>query len=162
MTVIDHRRSFLKCLQDEVKWSTESGDESQVRFLESSNLCNARISKFEIFLADVRRRHRLQKNLVWHVHAFVVCAGYRVREVVAGQYSQQVSDEKHWIVRKAVGELFDTLRDFSIFEIAEAAIEVANLLSRGSHQDRKSTRLNSSHLVSSYAVFCWKKNIGQD
>src|ERR1039457_7535529 len=26
------------------------------------------------------------------------------------------------------------------------------------HQDRKSTRLNSSHLVSSYAVFCLKKN----
>src|SRR5205807_6884470 len=25
-------------------------------------------------------------------------------------------------------------------------------------QDRKSTRLNSSHLVSSYAVFCLKKN----
>ena len=23
--------------------------------------------------------------------------------------------------------------------------------------DRKSTRLNSSHVVSSYAVFCWKK-----
>src|SRR6266446_7287617 len=27
----------------------------------------------------------------------------------------------------------------------------------GSHQDRKSTRLNSSHLVISYAVFCLKK-----
>src|SRR2546426_1955748 len=27
-------------------------------------------------------------------------------------------------------------------------------------QDRKSTRLNSSHLVISYAVFCLKKNIG--
>src|SRR5256885_12846087 len=25
------------------------------------------------------------------------------------------------------------------------------------HQDRKSTRLNSSHLVTSYAVFCLKK-----
>src|ERR1039457_3898685 len=25
------------------------------------------------------------------------------------------------------------------------------------HADRKSTRLNSSHLVISYAVFCWKK-----
>src|SRR5688500_20313886 len=25
--------------------------------------------------------------------------------------------------------------------------------------DRKSTRLNSSHLVNSYAVFCWKKKI---
>src|SRR5688500_19171690 len=24
------------------------------------------------------------------------------------------------------------------------------------HTDRKSTRLNSSHLVSSYAVFCWR------
>src|SRR2546426_3579034 len=27
----------------------------------------------------------------------------------------------------------------------------------GGHQDRKSTRLNSSHLVISYAVFCLKK-----
>src|SRR5256885_1034063 len=30
-------------------------------------------------------------------------------------------------------------------------------LSAGSIQDRKSTRLNSSHLVISYAVFCLKK-----
>src|SRR5262245_64454298 len=29
--------------------------------------------------------------------------------------------------------------------------------SRASHQDRKSTRLNSSHLGISYAVFCLKK-----
>src|SRR5256885_5539679 len=28
---------------------------------------------------------------------------------------------------------------------------------RSSHRDRKSTRLNSSHLVISYAVFCLKK-----
>src|SRR5688500_19447677 len=28
-----------------------------------------------------------------------------------------------------------------------------------SHRDRKSTRLNSSHLVISYAVFCLKKKI---
>src|SRR5690349_22491763 len=27
-------------------------------------------------------------------------------------------------------------------------------------QDRKSTRLNSSHVESSYAVFCWKKKNG--
>src|SRR5688500_19075391 len=31
--------------------------------------------------------------------------------------------------------------------------------SRLAQQDRKSTRLNSSHLVISYAVFCWKKKI---
>src|SRR2546426_4581689 len=30
---------------------------------------------------------------------------------------------------------------------------------RGSAADRKSTRLNSSHLVISYAVFCLKKKI---
>src|SRR2546426_5962485 len=30
-------------------------------------------------------------------------------------------------------------------------------LQRGPEQDRKSTRLNSSHLVISYAVFCLKK-----
>src|SRR5258705_7681966 len=30
-------------------------------------------------------------------------------------------------------------------------------LRRGQHQDRKSTRLNSSHLGISYAVFCLKK-----
>src|SRR5256885_3323202 len=29
------------------------------------------------------------------------------------------------------------------------------------HQDRKSTRLNSSHLVISYAVFCLKKKIAK-
>src|SRR5204863_5002588 len=27
--------------------------------------------------------------------------------------------------------------------------------------DRKSTRLNSSHVETSYAVFCWKKKINQ-
>src|SRR5690606_40005699 len=30
---------------------------------------------------------------------------------------------------------------------------------RTRHRDRKSTRLNSSHVKSSYAVFCWKKKI---
>src|SRR5688500_19709723 len=33
----------------------------------------------------------------------------------------------------------------------------ADLILLGEEQDRKSTRLNSSHLVISYAVFCWKK-----
>src|SRR5437773_4557650 len=33
----------------------------------------------------------------------------------------------------------------------------ARLLHRVAHQDRKSTRLNSSHITISYAVFCLKK-----
>src|SRR5260221_3320915 len=41
---------------------------------------------------------------------------------------------------------------------AEPFFEHANLLADGSlRQDRKSTRLNSSHTVISYAVFCLKK-----
>src|SRR5205814_4328710 len=36
------------------------------------------------------------------------------------------------------------------------------LLSSLAPRDRKSTRLNSSHLGISYAVFCWKKKNGRD
>src|SRR5256885_7979580 len=35
----------------------------------------------------------------------------------------------------------------------------AGFRATGTYQDRKSTRLNSSHLVISYAVFCLKKKI---
>src|SRR5256885_5228069 len=34
---------------------------------------------------------------------------------------------------------------------------IARIWNYGRHLDRKSTRLNSSHLVISYAVFCLKK-----
>src|SRR5947208_11256580 len=36
-------------------------------------------------------------------------------------------------------------------------IDDASLAQRGQHTDRKSTRLNSSHQIISYAVFCLKK-----
>src|SRR5207244_8171620 len=39
-----------------------------------------------------------------------------------------------------------------------ALTAVAALLDSGQIQDRKSTRLNSSHQIISYAVFCLKKN----
>src|SRR5438034_6915818 len=38
---------------------------------------------------------------------------------------------------------------------AAAGVDVDSAITR--HQDRKSTRLNSSHTVISYAVFCLKK-----
>src|SRR2546426_2859657 len=40
---------------------------------------------------------------------------------------------------------------------ADAEIEYSFIAGSHTHQDRKSTRLNSSHLVISYAVFCLKK-----
>src|SRR5256885_12537099 len=42
--------------------------------------------------------------------------------------------------------------DVTVFSLAPKDHERAN-----QHEDRKSTRLNSSHLVISYAVFCLKK-----
>src|SRR3712207_8254612 len=38
-------------------------------------------------------------------------------------------------------------------------VEYDNTSEDGNHQDRKSTRLNSSHANISYAVFCLKKKI---
>src|SRR5688500_20034935 len=43
--------------------------------------------------------------------------------------------------------------------LAEVTVLPGNVLSSPSSSDRKSTRLNSSHLVISYAVFCLKKKI---
>src|SRR5438270_8050824 len=41
--------------------------------------------------------------------------------------------------------------------LVEAAAVLAGLLAAGGLEDRKSTRLNSSHSQISYAVFCLKK-----
>src|SRR5205807_10640218 len=38
------------------------------------------------------------------------------------------------------------------------ARQLEQIVDEGGQEDRKSTRLNSSHLVISYAVFCLKKN----
>src|SRR5205807_9548723 len=52
----------------------------------------------------------------------------------------------------------DAARTQRIGERARAVAHQSGLLARLSQmQDRKSTRLNSSHLVISYAVFCLKK-----
>src|SRR5256885_11788133 len=44
----------------------------------------------------------------------------------------------------------------------EGRLRAGGLVTRGRFLDRKSTRLNSSHLVISYAVFCLKKKKRQD
>src|SRR5256885_4259288 len=45
----------------------------------------------------------------------------------------------------------------AVEEVAVGACEDEWIARRAAVQDRKSTRLNSSHLVISYAVFCLKK-----
>src|SRR5256885_10066454 len=47
--------------------------------------------------------------------------------------------------------------DVSLKDARDKRDEARKLLANGTDPDRKSTRLNSSHLVISYAVFCLKK-----
>src|SRR5437870_2288895 len=49
------------------------------------------------------------------------------------------------------------VRDFRLVTTVVAALPLAGLIFVRSHLDRKSTRLNSSHVAISYAVFCLKK-----
>src|SRR5256885_12104074 len=60
------------------------------------------------------------------------------------------------VTRRLAGK---TLRRPILDEIGALGREAAarNLVPRKRRPDRKSTRLNSSHLVISYAVFCLKK-----
>src|SRR2546426_4915785 len=51
------------------------------------------------------------------------------------------------------------LAEFAIAVGATAIVRGLRAVSDFEYEDRKSTRLNSSHLVISYAVFCLKKKI---
>src|SRR2546426_8403914 len=57
------------------------------------------------------------------------------------------------LFRSLEGEPYDYCKK----HVAKALCELSDLERRYFMQDRKSTRLNSSHLVISYAVFCLKK-----
>src|SRR5258708_32031427 len=76
-----------------------------------------------------------------------VAGGYRVSELMR---STVVNDR---------GERIGTIDDFIIGgddRVLFAVLQVGGFLGLGG-RDRKSTRLNSSHQIISYAVFCLKK-----
>src|SRR5256885_10420592 len=60
---------------------------------------------------------------------------------------------------RADAGLFDQLRALREWHLARARARLRRVRrrARARARDRKSTRLNSSHLVISYAVFCLKK-----
>src|SRR5256885_9684250 len=61
----------------------------------------------------------------------------------------------HLIARWQDGQK-DQRKDYSLLALVRGT-DLEDLLKRMLDPDRKSTRLNSSHLVISYAVFCLKK-----
>src|SRR5256885_10459734 len=60
------------------------------------------------------------------------------------------------IVGESVYKIHTHFKGFASYETGYATLDLDSFISR--FADRKSTRLNSSHLVISYAVFCLKKN----
>src|SRR5207253_9343397 len=58
---------------------------------------------------------------------------------------------------RALVQKFTEDRQFGIFGEPRVNVLELNLDARLSKKDRKSTRLNSSHVAISYAVFCLKK-----
>src|SRR2546430_16328486 len=58
---------------------------------------------------------------------------------------------------RAARKLVATVR--AIEPLAKAGVQLDALVSSAKDEDRKSTRLNSSHSQISYAVFCLKKKI---
>src|SRR5205807_8376534 len=79
---------------------------------------------------------------------------FRSREVVAAGVGEQHDDD---VVRAALDRDLDRCVEREPGGAADEDALLASELSSGDERDRKSTRLNSSHLVISYAVFCLKK-----
>src|SRR2546426_4039756 len=53
--------------------------------------------------------------------------------------------------------LFRSLVQDEHLELGKIGVAALHVIEQAARRDRKSTRLNSSHLVISYAVFCLKK-----
>src|SRR2546427_8948674 len=100
----------------------------------------------------------------------------RIAYIFPGQGSQYVGMGKELYERSsAARELYDRADTILGFPLTKLSFEgpedrlrqtgttqpVLRPLKRKLRQDRKSTRLNSSHSQSSYAVFCLKKKMQQ-
>src|SRR2546427_8747932 len=69
---------------------------------------------------------------------------------------EQFEREEAWIERR-LRENREKFEEELVFEVAEEEERAALGTAEEGDQDRKSTRLNSSHSQISYAVFCLKK-----
>src|SRR5690625_5951528 len=88
---------------------------------------------------------------------------------VAGGLLAELSDHstRYWRLVEAIDRALDSFDDADPASAATARHQLKDVLDAPAHatahqvsavgQDRKSTRLNSSHVAISYAVFCLKK-----
>src|SRR3989454_11968898 len=73
------------------------------------------------------------------------------------QHDMHMPEGPLGIPEARIGSGTSWLPDASPMHVAHFQLGAWTLMLHGSAVDRKSTRLNSSHLVISYAVFCLKK-----
>src|SRR5262245_64709172 len=77
--------------------------------------------------------------------------------VSPGRHFADLTYEDFLTSAVAIGPTFARVADQPLGETIRQAVEVTACWTRTNTKDRKSTRLNSSHLGISYAVFCLKK-----
>ena len=83
--------------------------------------------------------------------------GYTRAQFIADIQAQDSVIRRLLIVAEAARRLSPEMRD----RLSEISWSEINGMRNRLVQDRKSTRLNSSHQISSYAVFCLKKKKSQ-
>src|SRR5437588_11762470 len=100
--------------------------------------------------------HRLCGQYFIHLLFYFYCYGDH-RDLHS--FPTRRSSDLHKTVRESFQE-----QDNLVFLLAAQAqiSELPSIYGLSGEQDRKSTRLNSSHTVSSYAVFCLKKKINSN
>src|SRR3989454_7764327 len=82
-----------------------------------------------------------------------LCIGCRACQVACKQWNQLAPEEPEWTGTYQNHAHF-TDKSYRLVRFFEETDDKGQIKQ---WQDRKSTRLNSSHLVISYAVFCLKK-----
>src|SRR5256885_7556543 len=86
----------------------------------------------------------------------IACAAWPLRAQMDMQHSMKMNEGPLGIPESRMGSGTSWLPDASPMHAAHMVLGDWTLMLHGKG-DRKSTRLNSSHLVISYAVFCLKK-----
>jgi len=77
--------------------------------------------------------------------------------MVAQDESHSVLDSETLDISRIIHSIMEELAAFNDYNMRMDATKDEKLREILEHKDRKSTRLNSSHQIISYAVFCLKK-----
>src|SRR3989454_10233078 len=128
----------------------ETGGESLIELATYFWLCLALVVICQLLSSPDRMRRVLT---AWRRAGVVGCVAGGVGTLLIWRGSM----DNLLVQGGRVAGLFEGINQLQSFVVAVIPFFCARLFGRAASRDRKSTRLNSSHLVISYAVFCLKK-----